>query len=153
MSKNVKKQGRVKTAELLQRIFTTRNVRNFIAKNSEHLKLPTLAEHLSELCAKKNIKPREVVKNADIDRIYGAELFSGRRRNPSRDYIIRLAFGYGLNYKECQRLLTVAGKNLLYARVPRDVVIINCLHNKMNFQQAELSLHEMGFSTLGGLKP
>ncbi|MCL2083736.1 MAG: helix-turn-helix domain-containing protein [Oscillospiraceae bacterium] len=114
------------------------------------MKLPTLGEHLAELCAQKGVRPKDVVKNADMDRFYGAEIFSGKRCNPSREYVLRLALGLGLTYKECQRLLTVAGKNPLYPRVGSDAVIIKCLHSGLCYQEAENLLFEMGLPTLKG---
>ena len=143
-------QGRVPTATLLTRIFSTGNIKNFVFRNQEHLKLPALSEHLAELCAQKGMKPKDVVKNADIDRFYGAEIFSGKRCNPSREYVLRLAFGLGLSYKECQRLLTVAGKSLLYPRVESDAVMIKCLHSGLGYQETEDLLFEMGLPTLKG---
>lgn len=144
------KQGRVTTAMLLSRIFSTKHVENYMLRNQEHLNLPTLAEHLSELCVAKDIKASAVIKNADMDRFYGGDLFTGKRDNPSRDYVLRLAFGFGLDYEECQQLLTVARHSALYPRVPRDAVIISCLHHKQNYKQAEDLLDEMGFITLNG---
>jgi transcriptional regulator with XRE-family HTH domain len=139
----------VKTEELLAQILKTKSVKSFLVRNEEHLRLPSLAEYLEALCKQKGIKPREVVRNADIDRIYGAKIFAGKRPNPSRDFVLRLAFGLGLDYGECQKLLEVAGKSKLYPRVPRDAVIISCLHNRLNYQQTEESLYDMGISLLG----
>ncbi|MCL2080275.1 MAG: helix-turn-helix domain-containing protein [Oscillospiraceae bacterium] len=143
-----KSSDKIPTATLLTRIFSTKNIKSFVFRNKEHLKLPTLAEHLSELCAQKGMKPKDVVKNADMDRFYGAEIFSGKRSNPSREYLIRLALGLGISYKECQRLLTVAGKSPLYPRVEGDAVIIKCLHSGLGYQEAEYLLFEMGLPTL-----
>ncbi|MCL2020144.1 MAG: hypothetical protein FWG70_10375 [Oscillospiraceae bacterium] len=150
MAKKKSEQGKVPTATLLTRIFSTKNIKSFVFRNKEHLKLPTLAEHLSELCTQKSVKPSDVIKNADMDRFYGAQIFSGKRTNPSREYLIRLAFGLSLSYKECQRLLTVAGKSLLYPRVESDAVIIKCLHSGLCYHEAENLLFEMGLPTLGG---
>ena len=137
------------TSELLVRIFSTKNIKNFLTRNREHLKLPALSEHLAELCAEKGLKPRDAIKNANMDRVYGAEIFSGKRANPSRNYLIRLALGLGLDYEECQQLLTVAGKSGLYPRVPRDALLISCLHNRLDYQQTEEKLYELGMSALG----
>ena len=139
----------IPTTELLVKIFSTKKIANFIKRNRAHMKMPSLAGHLTALCAEKNIKPCDAVKNADIDRIYGAEIFSGKRANPSRDYILRLSLGIGLTYKECQRLLTVAGKNELYPRIPRDAVIIKCLHEALSFHETQNMLFDMEMTLLG----
>jgi transcriptional regulator with XRE-family HTH domain len=147
-SKTGKKK--VSTSMLLSRILSTKNIKNFLSRNKGHLKVTPLAEYLAELCALKGLRPRDVVKNADIDRVYGAEIFSGKRTNPSRDYIIRLAFGLELDYDECQQLLRTARKSELYPRVPRDALIISSLHNRQSFQQTETMLYENKMTTLGG---
>ena len=149
MEKERKTQKKVPTSKLLSKIFSTKNIRNFLTKNREHFYAPSLCEYLAELCAKKKMKPRDAVKNADIDRIYGAEIFSGKRVNPSRDYIIRLALGLRLDYNECQKLLDVARESRLYPRIPRDAVIISCLHDKLTYQQTEEKLYEMDLPILG----
>ncbi len=150
MTKMLHKYIKTPTTELLSKITYTKNIKNYIIRNKENFELPTLTEHLKELCDNKEIKPKEVITNADMDRIYGAEIFSGKRQNPSRDYIIRLAFGFGLDYNECQRLLVIAGKSQLYPRVPRDAVIINCLHNSLNFKDTENALYDAELSSLRG---
>jgi hypothetical protein len=142
-------QSKLPTEMILSRIFSTKNVESFITNNKAQLNIPTLAEHLEELCTQKGIKPSEVVKNADIDRFYGAKIFSGKRNNPHRDYIIRLAFGLRLNYEECQRLLVVARESELYPRIPRDALIIRCLHEKLTHQHTQERLYEAGMSILG----
>jgi transcriptional regulator with XRE-family HTH domain len=149
---NTMKSGksRVSTSMLLKRVLSTKNIKTFLSRNNKHLKVPPLAEYLAELCVSKDLRPRDVVRNADMDRVYGAEIFSGKRANPSRDYLIRLAFGFRLNYDECQQLLKTARKSELYPRVPRDALIISLLHSKQSYQQAEAMLYEHGMTTLGG---
>ena len=149
MPRKTDRQKRVSTAVLLSRIFNTKSIENYIARNREHMTLPTLAGHLEELCRKKGVKPSEAVKNADIDRFYGSKIFSGKRANPHRDYLIRLAIGLTLDYKECQRLLDVARESRLYPRVPRDAVIISCLRDKLTYMQTEERLYENGMTVLG----
>ena len=144
-----KKKTVVSTAELLSLIIKEDNAGVLIPKLAGQMKLPTLTEHLEALCESKQIKPRDVIKNTDMDRVYGAKIFNGKRKNPSRDYLIRLAFGLGLNVEECQRLLDIARESRLYPRVPRDAVIINCIHNKKTYHQTEETLFEMDMPLLG----
>ncbi|MCL2036603.1 MAG: hypothetical protein FWG83_04360, partial [Oscillospiraceae bacterium] len=112
-----RKPTKASTEMLLSEIFTTKSIESFISRNKSDMDVPTLAEYLEELCVQKGIKPRDVIKNCDIDRFYGAKIFSGKRSNPHRDYIIRLAFGLKLGYDECQQLLVVAKESKLYPRI------------------------------------
>ena len=142
-------QKKTPTEMLLSQIFSTKSIESFIGRNRDILRVPTLSEHLEELCSLKGIRPRDVIKGADIDRFYGAKIFSGKRVNPHRDYIIRLAFGLGLEYEECQKLLVVARESKLYPRIPRDAVIIRCLHEKLTCLETQEKLYEIGMSLLG----
>jgi hypothetical protein len=128
MDKKPQNGGEVETADLMARVISEKSITNFLSENKQHLKEPTLANHLSELCAEKGIGPLKVVENARISKLFAKDIFSGKR-NPSRDYVICIAFGFGLNLDECQKLLLVAKRSALYPRIPRDAVIIHCLHN------------------------
>ena len=149
MARQMGSQERVPTSVLLAKIKATKNIKTFILRYQEQLNQPTLAGILEELCAEKGILPKDVVKDADIDRVYGAKIFAGKRTNPSRDYVLKLAFGLRLDYDECQRLLAVAGTSTLYPRVPRDAVLISCLHNKLTYQQTQERLYDTGMPLLG----
>lgn len=151
MIKKPYNDGEVGTAELMSRLRSEKSVTNFLSDNQKYLKEPVLAGYLSELCAEKGIRPSKAVENAHIAKTFGKDIFSGKR-NPSRDYVIRLAFGFGLDVDECQKLLRVAKHNGLYPRIPRDAVIINCLQNKRSAAQTDDKLYEKGMTTLEGKK-
>jgi hypothetical protein len=152
MDKKAKNDGEIKTAELMSRVISEKSITNFLSDNKQHLHELTLASHLSELCAEKGIRPSKAIENAGISKTFGKDIFSGKR-NPTRDYVIRLAFGFGLNLDECQKLLLAAKRSALYPRIPRDAVIIHCLHNKLTVDQTEDKLYEKGMTTLVQIQP
>lgn len=77
---------------------------------------------------KKHATVAQVCRKAGIDNAYGNQIFNGTAKNPHRDYIIRLAFGFEMNYNETQELLRIADKSELCANdVARDNVIVRAL--------------------------
>jgi len=145
---NNEKQDWGTTTEMLMQIFNAKNIKDFIASNWEKLRLPKLDRYLFELCKIKSIKPKEVIKKADMNRQYGMEIFKGKKTKPSRNHIISLAFGFGLDYEESQKLLKVARHPQLYSMDKRDAVIIFCIKNKKSFQQTEEILFDLNLDTL-----
>ncbi len=57
---------------------------------------------------------------------YAYQIFNGTRM-PSRDKIIQLAFGLNLNLEEANTLLQSGIKQPLYAKIPRDSIIMFAL--------------------------
>lgn len=93
----------------------------------------------------------EVIKRADIEKSYGYMIFKGNRQ-PSRDRVIQLAFGFGMDGDEAQRLLLMAGKPQLYAKILRELTILYCLDNHMSIVDTQLLLGQMGLELIGGVK-
>ena len=110
---------------------------------------PVFSEYISKLCEIKNIKPSEAIRNADIERTYGSQLFRGIRK-PSRDKVIQLCFGFGLTADEAQELLKAAEKNALYPKIKRDAVILFCLARQMRIYKVQDILAELELPILGG---
>lgn len=90
-----------------------------------------------------------MIQRANIERGYGHQIFRGIRE-PSRDKVLQLAFGFGLNVPEAQRLLRAAEKSPLYPRLKRDAAILFCINRGESLVQMQLLLSELGLSPLGG---
>ena len=88
-------------------------------------------------------------QSAQLDRVYGHQIFTGRY-HPSRDKVIQLAFGFGLDEAEAQTLLKVARKPELYPKVERDAAILYCLHGGKTLIETQILLSELGLVLLGG---
>jgi transcriptional regulator with XRE-family HTH domain len=99
------------------------------------------------LCLEKNEKIEHVIKRAGIERTYGYQLFNGTR-NPSRDKVIQIALGLGLDVDETQKLLQVAKKSPLYVKIKRDAAIIYCIVHKMDFAKTQDMLMKIDESIL-----
>lgn len=139
------------TSSLLSRLYKTSNlddVRDFIETyDGEFISTP-FHQHIQKLSAERNLIPEHIIKNCGIDRNYGHQLFSGIRQ-PSRDKVIQLAFGFPLTVEETQDLLKIAGKSPLYPKIKRDAVLLYCLKNQICFMEAQAALQELSLRLLG----
>ena len=139
----------VSTSALLRRLFRTSSFEQYREKNAGAMNLPSFHEYISELCIQRGEARERVIKRAQLDRVYGHQIFSGRYL-PSRDKVIQLAFGFGFHEAEAQALLKIARKPELYPRVERDAAILYCLHNGKSLIEAQIMLSELGLILLGG---
>lgn len=142
-------QKTTRTSTLLRSLFKAPNLEGFIEKNSDALEIPVFHEYISELCRAKGLIPEQVIKQSEIERTYGHQLFNGTRR-PSRDKVIQLAFGFGLTVDDTQSLLKIAQKNTLYPKIMRDAAILYCLIHQKNILETQSILQELGLTLLSG---
>lgn len=108
---------------------------------------PPLHEYLRQLCQSRGETAERVIERAGIDRAVGDQLFSGRRK-PSRDRVIQLAFGFGLDVEETQQLLKIARHTFLYPKIKRDAAIIYCLARNMGLAETQNVLADFDLQTL-----
>lgn len=139
----------ISTSTLLRRLSGTASIARFINRyNAESMGFAEFHEHLRALCEEKNLSQNDVIKNSNIEENYGRQLFKGVRK-PSRDKVIQLAIGLGLDLDEAQKLLTVAGKSWLYPKIERDAVIIFALNRGYDIVSVQSTLHELSLALLG----
>lgn len=141
----------VGTSTLLRRIFKAANLRSYLDENEKSLMTPTLIEYLDTLCKERNMVREHVISRAGIERGFGHQLFRGSRK-PSRDNALRLAFGFGLDVEETQKLLRAARRTLLYPRIKRDAAILYGLAHHNTIMEVQTSLNDFGLTMLGGEK-
>ena len=136
------------TDELLKILQNKENIQAYINENSDEMLDVNLSEYLKQLLEKYKITKNEAIKNSRLDQIYGYQIFSGVKSNPSRDKLIQLIFGIGLELKDAQRLLKIGRAGELYSRNRRDSIIIFALKNKLSLQQCDDLLFEMKEKTI-----
>ncbi len=121
----------------------------FAETNEESFVHSDFSEYISLLSREKEMAPIQVIKNAQIDRVYGHQLFSGVRK-PSRDKVLQLAFGFGLSLEETQKLLRMADKSSLYPKIKRDAAVIFGLNNRMQISEVQEFLYALDLPGIGG---
>lgn len=151
MSKETTNTAPAGTSTLLRRLLKATDLRSFLTENERSLTVPTFPAYLDALCRERSLVREHVILRAGIERSFGHQLFRGARK-PSRDNVLRLAFGFGLTVDETQTLLRLARKALLYPKIPRDAAILYSLSQGDTIVEAQASLCDLGLSILGGEK-
>ena len=123
----------------------------YLSESSDAQALPAFSSDITELCKAKGETPERIIRRGEIERSYGHRLFSGAR-NPSRDTVLQLAFGFELSADEAQQFLKIARVTMLHPKVKRDAVIAYCLHNGMSIMDAQQLLHDNDLPLIGGAR-
>lgn len=140
---------KIRTSTLLHKLFKAPDLKTFMESNAEELALPQFHIYISALCKDTGKVPEQIIRRSAIDRTYGHQLFNGRRK-PSRDKVIQLAFGFGLDVEGAQELLKLARQTALYPKIKRDAVILRCLNEHKDIIETQNALQALELTLLGG---
>lgn len=105
---------------------STSNIEAYLAENAENM----LAEerpfsvYMHEMIRKYGKTQQEVFLQADFPERFGYKILSEEKHTKQRDYILRICYATGMNLEETQRALTLYGMAPLYARIPRDAILM-----------------------------
>ncbi|MCD8120610.1 MAG: hypothetical protein LUE29_14235 [Lachnospiraceae bacterium] len=86
------------------------------------------ADYFRRLLREKGMTKQSILARAEFTDKVGYRLLSQERTTKQRDYILRLCLAAQFTLKETQRALKLYGMPELYAKVPRDVVLIIALN-------------------------
>lgn len=135
------------TEQLMEALNASSNIDRYLNDEKDYLIDSPLFAYLNELANEKNIKKSLAIKNAELNEIYGYQIFSGKRF-PSRDKLICLAFGMDLFLEETQQLLKYGGFSPLYPKNKRDSIIIWCISNRLSLCKTNEELYNHSYETL-----
>lgn len=102
---------------------------------------------MEKLLLEKGHSKGAVIRGAEINEIYGYQIFAGTRR-PSRDKLLCLGLSMELTEEEIQALLKAAGMAPLYPKSKRDSIILFGFLQKQSVPQVNDVLFTHGESTL-----
>ena len=136
------------TEDLLDELRNAPSAEDYLARHAGSTRV--FADYLNELLDERGLERKEVVREAGIDATYGWQLFKGKRKNPSRDIVLALAFALGCSLRETDRLLQAAGVSRLYVKERRDAIVIFCLDQHGTLEETNKALYRMGERTIGG---
>ncbi len=141
-------QSEMSSAALDERMRKARNIDEYLAGNQEYMLNQSLKEHLNALLIQKGLLVADVARGSELDRGYVYQIFNGKKR-PSRDKLIAIAFGLGLDEDETQRMLKLSRNKELYVRDKRDAVILFALQRKKTLSETNELLYDHGMTALG----
>lgn len=137
-----------KTEELLKILEKETSFDEYLTENAEEFISGSLADVLNEYTEKSKLKKSDIINAADLDRTYAYQVFSGVRKKPSRDKVLRLCFGMKLSVYDTQALLKRSGYPQLYPRIRRDSVLIFSLERGLSVMEANELLYDLGEAVL-----
>ena len=136
------------TDELLKIISKSKNPQNTLHEVEDNLLSYSIDEYLAILLDEKKLKCSQVVIKSNLNPNYAYQIFSGHKKNPSRDKLLALSIGMSLSIDETQKLLRIAGLSPLYPRIQRDLFIIYALENSYTIIETNALLDETGFDII-----
>ena len=104
--------------------------------------VPNLSEYLHALAKERSMKLSDIMRRSGLKKSYFYQLFDGERKNPKRDVLIQLGFGFQMSFDEVQEFLKHLCAAQLYPRIPRDGVIIYAFQHGMNIIECDILLAE-----------
>ena len=118
------------------------SLRQFEKENDSELCAQSVADYLNELLIKYDARRSQIAKRGGLSDGYTHQIFNGTKENPSRDILIRIAFGFPLTVEETQRLLYLGQHGQFYVRRKRDAYLMFALKNGYDAMEANDLLDE-----------
>ncbi len=137
-----------KTSSMINQLNSIKDFDHFAEDHKDDFIWVSLSDHIQKIIETKNLTKAEVIRNADLDRVYGYQILSGKRV-PMREKLIQLSFGLELGLEETQLLLKIAGLAPLYARIKREAAIIFCKNQQYNLIHTQVFLQKIQVRIIG----
>lgn len=89
------------------------------------------AEYMRKKFREKRLLQQDVFLAADISENYGYKLIAEEKHTTNRDVILRVCLAARFNLYEIQEALILYGMAPLYQRLPRDLVFLVAIYNRI----------------------
>lgn len=103
--------------------------------------------YLNELLDTHGLQTRDIIIKLNMERSYTYQILKGRR-NPTRNFLIRIAFLCQLSVDETQKLLTIGNRPILYPRNRFDTAVLYCIQHNLNEEELNELLMDIGEEVL-----
>lgn len=131
------------TSDLINELNSTSSIDQYLKANENVVHNPPVSAYLCALVESKGLSKSQILKNANINAIYGYQIFAGKRK-ASRNKLINLCIGAEFVLEEINEVLRLAEFSPLHPKSIRDSIIIFGINNNYTIYQIneELYLHE-----------
>lgn len=111
----------------------TAQLYNFRKNHKKDAVCASLSDYLNMyLASHPELSISGILRDAGISENYGRQFFNGHKKKPSKYQLTAVCIGAGMNLKETQRALKLAGCAELYPRIDVDAAIIICINNSIH---------------------
>ena len=99
---------------------------DYVKENQESLlsESHSFFSYVRDLLSRKGITQQSVFLKADIPERYGYKMLSGEKHTRQRDVVLRICYAAEFTLQETQRALRKYGMPPLYAKDPRDALLM-----------------------------
>ena len=106
-------------------------------------------QYVRDLLKEKRLTQQMVFLRADVPEGYGYKLLSGEKHTRQRDVILRICYVAEFTLEETQRALKKYGMPTLYAKVPRDAMLMLLFRERPgSIIDVNAHLHQNGLDPL-----
>ena len=102
------------------------DIENFVKANEDELLDGdrNFMKYMNEKLREKGLQKQDVLLRADISQGYGYKLLTEEKVTKQRDIILRICYAANFTLKETQQALKIYQMDILYARNPRDALLM-----------------------------
>lgn len=129
-------EAQMKTQEMNSILDISTDLDEALELLADQMDAPSFPDYLAQRMEERGITPQQLSVLALLSRSFTYQICSGNRA-PSRDMVLRLAIALKLSVEETQRMLLLAKRGGLYARVRRDAILIFCLSRHLSLYDAD----------------
>jgi len=132
------------TTELVQELEqakTTQEFKEFLQRNDTEMHRASFGDCVLKLCARYEVTPSSLQPQIAISKSQFYNLLNGTR-NPSKESVIKIAFGLKVTHSELNELLQASAYHALDPREKEDAIIIFGIENKKEVGKIDELLRE-----------
>lgn len=141
-----------KNTDELEKVLGRTHIKDFDSyckDNSKSLIDDAFTVYMKNIFKEKNLTQQIVFLKADIPERYGYKLLSGEKRTRQRDIILRICYAADMSLEETQRALKKYGMPVLYAKIPRDALLMIIFNERVgSIIEVNAILKEHGMEAL-----
>ena len=124
-----------KSTEELEKILGTTHIGDidgYLSENAESIlsSYRPFSDYIRSIINEKGLRQQDIFLDADIPERYGYKLITEEKRTRQGDVIIRICYAAHMNLDETQRALKYYRMPELYAKVPRDALIMIAINER-----------------------
>lgn len=119
----------IKSTEELEKILGSTHITEidgYLSDNADSIVTSDrpFADYIRNIIKNKGLRQQDVFLDADLPERYGYKLISEEKHTRQRDVILRLCYASHMSLEETQKALKYYRLPELYAKVPRDALIM-----------------------------
>lgn len=135
------------TEKMLASLKAGYSITAFFEDNSSHFLPHSFSEIIKAVIQSRKMTSASIIRDSGINRRYYFDILSGKKQ-PSRNYVIRLLLVLKLSVQDAQWILKTSGYPQMYVRTKRDAVIIYSFEHSLSVAECNVMLHNVKMESI-----